>query len=195
MKKLEEIYAYGFQFRVNIMQYSNLKHPLKENGVFSEIMLQTPLINIRKELNCLSHKELSALCIRLIRYKKENKELADYYLFEKNQEHLYLISAKEEIRHLFAGIQSSQPYLIKKSIRKIIRLAERYSKYSANPIIFLELYLEIMQCMLEQFPHWKTTESLIKIALSLEKKSVRLLPKLHEDLQFDYNVRLEIFRS
>lgn len=177
------------------MQYSNLKPPLKENGVFSEIMLQTPLINIRKELNCLSHKELSELCLRLIRYKKENKELADYYLFEKYQEHHYLLSAKEEIRNLFATIQTSQPYLIKKSIRKIIRLAERYSKFAANPIIFLELYLEITQCMLEQFPNWKTSESLLKIALSIEKKSLRLLPKLHEDLQFDYKARLAIIRS
>ncbi|HPI54577.1 MAG TPA: hypothetical protein PLU10_07770 [Chitinophagaceae bacterium] len=158
-------------------------------------MLQTPLINIRKEMSSLSHKEISELCIRLIRYKKENKELADYFLFEKHQEHSYLLSAKSEIQSLFGNIQTLQPYLVKKSIRKIIRLAERYSKYAANPIIFLELYLEIMQQMREHFPQWNQLEPLVKIAQSLEKKSMRLLPKLHEDLQFDYNARLEIFQT
>ena len=157
-------------------------------------MLQTPLINIRKEMSSLSHKEITELCIRLIRFKKENKELADYFLFEKHQEHSYLLAAKSEIQSLFGNIQTTQPYLVKKSIRKIIRLAERYSKYAANPIIFIELYLEIMQHIQEYFPHWKQVVPLMKITESLEKKSRRLLPKLHEDLQFDYNARMEIFQ-
>ena len=49
---------------------------------------------IKDELNHLSKSELSALCLRLLRFKKENKELVSYLLFESQNEEAYLLKVK-----------------------------------------------------------------------------------------------------
>ena len=43
-------------------------------------MKAVTLREIKKELNTLSTLEIQELCLRLSRFKKENKELLTYYL-------------------------------------------------------------------------------------------------------------------
>ena len=52
---------------------------------------------ISQELLNLSPKELRDLCLRLARFKKENKELLTYLLFESSDESSYVESVKKEI--------------------------------------------------------------------------------------------------
>ena len=54
---------------------------------------------ISEELVNLSPKELRDLCLRLARFKKENKELLTYLLFEATDEEMYIESVKKEIDH------------------------------------------------------------------------------------------------
>ena len=44
------------------------------------------LKEIKQELNALSKEEVQELCLRLSRFKKENKELLAYLLFESKDE-------------------------------------------------------------------------------------------------------------
>ena len=43
---------------------------------------------IKEELLHLSQKDLLAFCMRLIKFKKENKELMNYLLFQSNNQAL-----------------------------------------------------------------------------------------------------------
>ena len=52
------------------------------------------LPEIKKELNMLSSDELQQLCLRLARFKKENKELLTYLLFESHDESGYIATVK-----------------------------------------------------------------------------------------------------
>ena len=51
---------------------------------------------LKTELVDRSHSELMELCLRLSRFKKENKELLTYLLFESSNEAGYINSVKIE---------------------------------------------------------------------------------------------------
>ncbi len=51
---------------------------------------------LKQELNHLSPKEVMDLCLRLSRFKKENKELLTYLLFEASDEAHYIESVKHD---------------------------------------------------------------------------------------------------
>src|SRR3712207_8494859 len=51
----------------------------------------------RSELTSLPPKKVTELCLRLAKYRKENKELLSYLLFEAHNEQGYIESVKKEI--------------------------------------------------------------------------------------------------
>lgn len=73
---------------------------------------------LQKELNVLEPKQLKDLCVRLAKYKKENKELLSYLLFEANDEKTYIKNIKKEIDILFGQMNGNTVYLIKKNFAK-----------------------------------------------------------------------------
>jgi hypothetical protein len=56
---------------------------------------------IKKELGELDAKALRDICMRLAKYKKENKELLTYLLFEAHDEAGYVNAVKSEMDELF----------------------------------------------------------------------------------------------
>ena len=74
---------------------------------------------IKEELNSRSREELAELCLILSKFKKENKELLTYLLFESENESLYIKTIQDEIEIEFKEINRKSYYFIKKSIRKI----------------------------------------------------------------------------
>jgi hypothetical protein len=52
------------------------------------------LKDIKQELNHLSPNDLQEICLRLSRFKKENKELLSYLLFHSSDEQAYVESIK-----------------------------------------------------------------------------------------------------
>ena len=64
-------------------------------------MKTASLAEIKQELQNLSTKEIAELCLRLARYKKENKELLAYLLFESHNEEAYAVQVKEMIEEKF----------------------------------------------------------------------------------------------
>ena len=93
-------------------------------------MRAATISQVKNELKTLSHKDLMDKCIRLAKYKKENKELLTYLLFEADNEKLYIQSIKEEVDLLFEDINRDSMYYIKKSLRKILRYTNKFIKYS-----------------------------------------------------------------
>lgn len=87
---------------------------------------------LKQELVSLSPKELVELCLRLGRFKKENKELLTYLLYEAHDEQGYISSVKKEIDEQFAGINVSHLYFVKKSLRKILRTIGKHIRYTGS---------------------------------------------------------------
>ena len=60
-------------------------------------MSTSTIQEIKQELGNLPHEELKELCLRLARFKKENKELLHYLLFEAHDTDAYIQLAKQEM--------------------------------------------------------------------------------------------------
>jgi hypothetical protein len=126
------------------------------------------------------------LCLRLARFKKENKELLTYLLFESHDEQAYIKNVKQEIDGQFANINDSSLYLAKKSIRKILRIANKYIRYSGSKTVEIELLIHFSDTLNEsKIPYQKST-ALTNLYNAQIKKISAAIKSLHEDLQYDY---------
>ncbi|MGL1888354.1 MAG: hypothetical protein OCD76_17695 [Reichenbachiella sp.] len=148
---------------------------------------------IKDELKEKSTVELREICLRLSRFKKENKELLTYVLFESTDEEDYQRSVKMQMEELFSEINTLSPYYINKSVRKVLRLVKKYIRYSDSKNTEVELMLHFCQSIKELYPDMRRNTALQNIfnrQLAAVKKSIA---KLHEDLQYDYSQILEKF--
>src|SRR5450755_423790 len=98
------------------------------------------LQDIKKEIQHLPKEEIVDLCLRLARYKKENKELLAYLLFEAYDESAFIEKVKAEAGFMFSQLPS-QNYFAAKAMRKILRLLSKYNKFMASKGAEIELLL------------------------------------------------------
>lgn len=146
---------------------------------------------IKTELNECSHQDLIELCIRLSRFKKENKELLTYLLFESGNEDQYIDNIKNEVDEQFTTINVTSYYFIKKSVRKILRTIKKYIRYSKNKETEIELLLYFCK-KLKDFEPSITTNTVLKNIHNREIASIeKKITQLHEDLQYDYQLELQ----
>ena len=74
---------------------------------------------LKDELKSNSQEELVNLCLRLSRFKKENKELLTYLLFEAYDEAGYIETVKQEVDAQFELINTNSYFKIGSSVKKI----------------------------------------------------------------------------
>lgn len=141
---------------------------------------------IKQELSTLKPAELVDISLRLARFKKENKELLTYLLFEAHNEAGYVESIRKEIDDLFAEINRSHLYYAKKSLRKIIRVINKYCRYSGSKQTEVELRIYFCSSLLASGIALHRNPVITKIYESQLKKVHTLVDSLHEDLQYDY---------
>ncbi|WP_109852838.1 hypothetical protein [Aquimarina sp. AU58] len=146
---------------------------------------------LKTELTDRSHQELIELCLRLSRFKKENKELLTYLLFESTHEEEYIISIQREIDEQFEMINTASYYYIKKSIRKILRTIKKYIRYSKNKETEIELLLYFCK-KLKNFTPSIQNNTVLKNIYHRETSAInKKITVLHEDLQYDYTLELQ----
>ena len=85
---------------------------------------------LKKELKQHTQEELIEICLKLAKFKKENKELLTYALFDSHDEDEYIREIKEEIDVEFSKLNHDSLYYVKKSVRKILRMLKKYIRYS-----------------------------------------------------------------
>ena len=68
---------------------------------------------IKLELANTPSDQLIDLCLRLAKFKKENKELLSYLLFEAFDEDAYIENIKQETLQQFEEINTSSLYFVK----------------------------------------------------------------------------------
>jgi hypothetical protein len=142
---------------------------------------------IKKELVELDSKRVQELCMRLAKYKKENKELLTYLLFEAHDEPAFVNSVKAEMDELFHSLPSGNVYYIKKSLRKILRIVNKQIKYSGIKQTELELRLYFCGKIKEANVPLRSSTVLYNLNEQQLKKIKMLLTQLPEDLQYDYH--------
>jgi hypothetical protein len=141
---------------------------------------------IKQELKELSKDQLIELCLRVSKYKKDNKELLNYLLFEADHENQFVLTMKEEIEGLFHDLPKGNVYYIKKTLRKILRFVNKQIKFSGNKVTELELRIFFCTKILqERVPTAKGTVLGNLYDQQITKIS-SLFEKLPEDLQADY---------
>ena len=155
-------------------------------------MRASSLQEVKQELQELSAKELLELCLHLAKYKKDNKEYLGYLLFQSHDRDGFVVQIKAEIDGHFNELKGqANLYYTKKTLRKILRIINKYCRYmgdkSASAEAHLYFCLKIKQAGI---PIHKSAR--IQNLFIAEVKKIRsLISHLHEDLQSDYLKDLE----
>lgn len=146
--------------------------------------------DIKQALNDRSANELLQLCLHLSRFKKENKELLTYLLFESNNEEGYINSIKEHIDEQFLQINTNSYRFIAKGVRKILREIKKFIRFSKVKETEVELLLYF--CMkLKHFQPYFSKSSVLNNIFDRQILVIKnKIGTLHEDLQYDYEMEL-----
>ena len=146
---------------------------------------------IKDELHYKSLQELIELCLKLSKFKKENKELLSYLLFDVEDEATYIYNVNEYSTLLFGDINTKSFFYIRKSVRKILKLTKKYIRYSKKKETEVELLLHFCKELKEISPSISKSPRLLNVynrQLILIKKAIATL---HEDLQYDYQLEFD----
>ncbi len=158
-------------------------------------MKAATIAQLKKELQFKSQDDIVQLCLRLARFKKENKELLTYLLFESDSEAGYIETVKLEVDEMFADININSYFYIKKSVRKILRTIKKYIRYSGNKETEVELLLYFCEKLKNLKPSIHRNTTLLNLYTRQLDYIAKKLPLLHEDLQYDFGMTLEKLRE
>lgn len=146
---------------------------------------------IKKELSSRSPSEILEICLRLGKFKKDNKELITYLLFEADDEKGYIAYVNEEVTHLFTEINTSNLYYTKKGLRKIVRYIDKCIRYSGLGETAIQIRIHFTKEMKNMRINWKRSVLINNIYERQLKKISTQISKLHADLQYDYKQEME----
>lgn len=150
------------------------------------------LSDIKKELEFLEPKKLLELCIALAKYKKDNKEYLGFLLFEEHDKIQFIKEVKEEIDAHFELLKSqSNLYYVKKSLRKLLRIITKYTKYVDDKGLSAEMYIYFCSKLKHSGIPYHKSQMLVNLMDQQIKKINTLITTLHPDLQNDYLNDLE----
>lgn len=158
-------------------------------------MKTATVAQLKKELQYRSPEEVAQLCLRLARFKKENKELLTYLLFESENEEGYMEAVKQEVDEMFSEINVNSFFYIKKSVRKILRTIKKYIRYSGNKATEIELLLYFCEKLKNFRPSIHRNSVLLNLYNRQLEYVEKKIPLLHEDLQYDYGLILQQLKN
>jgi hypothetical protein len=153
-------------------------------------MKTASVTELKKELQLRTETELVELCLKLSKFKKENKELLTYLLYEANNEQQYISNVKKEIDLQFIEINRKSTYIIQKNVRKIQRNVKKYIRYSKQKETEVELLLHFSHLLNDLMANVQSG-----VLFNIFNRQIVVLKSkikgLHEDLQFDYEREME----
>ncbi|HEY4064391.1 MAG TPA: hypothetical protein VGM30_20940 [Puia sp.] len=146
---------------------------------------------IRQELSSLSPSRLSEICLRLARFKQDNKELLTYLLFESDDEGRYIANVKKDIDTGFGDLPKPNLYLTKKTLRKVVRTTLKQIRYAGSPQTEVEVLLYFLGKVKDSGIPIASSPVMLNLYRQQLKKVQSTLSTLHEDLQYDYRKSLD----
>lgn len=157
-------------------------------------MKAATLAEIKRELTTVGEERLVEICLRLGKYKVENKELMTYMLFEAGDEQAFVQSGKREIEEAFQAIPNTNLYYFKKSLRKILRMVNKQTRYSGIPQTELELRIQFCRSLKESGVAFEKSAVINNLYLQQVKKMRTVMETMPEDLRLDYESDLKSLR-
>ena len=155
-------------------------------------MKAASISELKNELKTLSQKDLVDVCLRLAKYKTDNKALIGFLLFEAHNKPAFVEEIKNEIITQFNEINPQQNlYFIKKSLRKIKRQIVKYAKYIDDKALAADLHIFFCLQLKESGIPFEKSQQLSNLYAAELKTILGLIKALHPDLQADYNHELE----
>lgn len=154
-------------------------------------MKAASLAEIKKELKHIDSEEILQLCLRLARFKKDNKELLTYLLFEAHDENGYALALKNEIDDMMEEINVSHLYYAKKGLQKIVRFLNKSIRYSGNKNTEVEVRIHFCTVIKGSVIPIHRNLTIHNLYNREIKRIEKALGTLHEDLQADYQFELE----
>ena len=153
-------------------------------------MRTATIAEIKSELQHWSVQELTQVCLRLARFKKDNKELLTYLIYEARNEVGYVQGVIRELQEIFDDMNQTNLYYAKKTLRRMVRLINKYSRYSSAPETELQLRLffcETLQASGMSFDDYKV---IVNLYAQQRKAVEKLYGQMHEDIQYEYQRRV-----
>lgn len=141
---------------------------------------------LKNELNLVAPAKLLELCVRLAKYKKDNKELLSYLLFDAHDEAAFMEMVKKEMKDEFKSVNKTNLYFAKKSLRKILRAITKYIRYTGSKQVEVELLQFYCVLLKESGIAFRKNVALNNLYQAQLKKIEKLIATMHEDLQYDY---------
>ncbi len=146
---------------------------------------------IKKELEQLEPGQLETLCLRLAKFKQENKELLTYLLFEAHNEQDYVEQVRRETTEEFQAIPNLNLYYAKKSLRRILRMVNKQIRYSGLPDTEVALRIHFCHELKKSEIRMDKSPVLMNLYQQQLKKIQQTLMKLDEDIQYDYQAEIK----
>lgn len=145
------------------------------------IKLQTQ----KKEIAKLDNKHLAEICIRLAKHKTENKELLNYLLFFSYDNELYIEDLKQDIAIVFNHLPIGE-YASTVQLKKLILRLNKHLKFVADKSREAEIITNFCHTFMEHINIRSHYSPLIQVLYRQFSKLNKVILKLDEDLQFDY---------
>lgn len=153
--------------------------------------MKTPTLNdIKKDLEKRDFNELVDYCMRIAKFKKENKELLGFLLFESDDIHGYVDNVKLETENLFLEINKKNIYYIKKSVRRILKNVNKHIRFSLSKQVEVELLIHFCNCIIIHSLPLNESVQLNNLFTTQVKKIEEALSSFHPDLQYDFKRKL-----
>jgi hypothetical protein len=153
-------------------------------------MKSASIKELKAALHNLSPQEMLEVCLLMSKYKKENKELLSYLLYEADNEHQYIENIKLEIDTYFENLVAFSFSNMLKKLRKAVRIANKYIKFSGSKNV--EVAVLIYVCIkIKPLAMQSTSTALLNLYNRQIIKIDKALLKLEEDLQYDYKSDIE----
>jgi hypothetical protein len=149
-------------------------------------MKSASIQEIKQELKSIPSFQLAELCLRLAKFKKDNKELLTYLLFESDDEAAYIVNVKKEIDEGFSELPKPNLYLTKKSLRKVLRITTKQIRYAGSPQVEVEALTYFCRKLHDSGIPLKDSPVLTNLYRQQLKKVRAVIATLHEDLQYDF---------
>ncbi len=150
-------------------------------------MQAASIAELRKSLVRLDHGELLDACLRLARFKKDNKELLTYLLFLSDDGQGYVNYLCHEIDEQFL----LTPNAHKKTLRKTIRWMDKCLRFSGNKETEVQVRIHFCQSLKTSDTPFMRNRVMTNMFLGQNKKIDRPIGTFHEDVQFEYRESLE----
>lgn len=149
-------------------------------------MKAASLIELKKSIQVMDKPQLMDLCLKLAKYKVDNKELLTYIIFESGDEEGFVFGVKSALDDKFEEINYNTSYYTKKGLRKTLRFLDKYLKFSGIKETEVKLRIYFCNLMQENPIDLASSKVLFNIYTRQIEKIKKVISTLHEDLQYDY---------